>query len=107
MQARGFLNYHLTYYWLKVIYCICQPKELKQEIKKKMGGTNRGPTKNLGGRGPPKPPIRIATDVKSPTATGLTRSNCRKFGFEYVKRANFIRNRRGSGLSKFFYQEKR
>jgi len=35
MQARGFLNYRLKYCRPKVIYCICQPIELKWEITKK------------------------------------------------------------------------
>ena len=48
MQARGFLNYCLKYCWPKLIYCICQPNELEREIKKKLGGGNRGPSKNLG-----------------------------------------------------------
>jgi len=60
MQARGFLNYRLKYWWPKVIYGICQPKELKREITKKLGKLNRGPTKNLGGHGPPRP-LRIST----------------------------------------------
>jgi len=37
--------------------CICQPNELKREIKKK----TRGPSKKLGGHGPSRPPLRIAT----------------------------------------------
>ena len=28
--------------------CICQPNELKREIRKKLGGPNGGPCKNLG-----------------------------------------------------------
>ena len=40
MQAREFLNYRFKYCWPKVIYFICQPNELKQEIKKKTGGVN-------------------------------------------------------------------
>jgi len=38
MQATGFLNYRLKYCWPKAISCICQPNELKREIKKKTGG---------------------------------------------------------------------
>ena len=38
---------------------ICQPNELQREIKKKAGGGKRGPSKNLGGHGPPT--LRIAT----------------------------------------------
>ena len=41
--------------------CICQPNELKREIKKKTGGANGGPSKKLGVHGPPRFPIRIAT----------------------------------------------
>jgi len=41
MQARGFMNYRLKYCWPKVIYFICQPNELKQEIKTKTGGVNQ------------------------------------------------------------------
>ena len=44
MQARGFLNYRLEYSWPIVIYCVCQPNELKREIKKQSGGAS----KNLG-----------------------------------------------------------
>jgi len=40
MQAREFLNYCFKYCWPKVIYFICQPNELKQEIKKKTGVVN-------------------------------------------------------------------
>jgi len=49
-------NYHLKYCWPKVIYCKCQPNELEREIKKKLVGANRGPTKYLVGHGPPSPP---------------------------------------------------
>jgi len=53
MQARGYLDNRLKYCWPKVIYCIvfyciCQPVELKREIKKKTGGANGRPSKNLG-----------------------------------------------------------
>ena len=61
MQARGFINNRWKYCWLKVIYCICQPKELKWEIKKKTGGSNGGLTKNQGDHGPPRSPLTIAT----------------------------------------------
>jgi len=57
MQARGFLKYRLKYSWPKCIYCVCQPNELKREIKKKTGGASRGPRKNLGGHGLPSPPL--------------------------------------------------
>ena len=36
---------------------ICQPNELKREIKKKLGWPNGGTSKNLGGHGPPNPPL--------------------------------------------------
>jgi len=61
MQARGFLNYRFKYCWPKVIYCTCLPNELKRDIKKKLGEPSSGPRKNLGGHGPPRPPLRIAT----------------------------------------------
>jgi len=48
MQARGFLTYRLKYCYPKVIFCICQPNELKREIKKKMGKPNRGQPKSGG-----------------------------------------------------------
>jgi len=38
MQARGYLDNRLKYCWPKVIYCsfycVCQPNELKREVKK-------------------------------------------------------------------------
>jgi len=55
MQARGFLNYRLKYCWPKVFYCICQPNELKPEIKKKTAEPNRGQQKFWEGHGPPSP----------------------------------------------------
>ena len=61
MQARGFLVDRLKYTWPKCIHCVCQPNELKREIKKKTGEASRGPSKNVGGHGPPRPPLRIAT----------------------------------------------
>jgi len=57
MQARGFLNYRLKYCWPKVIYCICQPNELKREIKKNWGSQTGEQAKILGGYGPPRPPL--------------------------------------------------
>jgi len=36
--------------------CVCQPNELKREIKKKLGGPNGGPSKKLGGMAQPDPP---------------------------------------------------
>ena len=42
--------------------CICQPNELKREIKKKTGGGKRGAKQKTGWRhGPPSHPLRIAT----------------------------------------------
>jgi len=62
MQAKGYLDYRLKYCWLKVIHCsysrICQPNELKQEIKKKTGG----PSKHLGRSWPTQAPLRIDTE---------------------------------------------
>jgi len=63
MQAREFPNYHLKYWWPKVFYCICQPNELNGKLRKKLEGPNRGSSKNLGGHGPPRPPLRIATET--------------------------------------------
>jgi len=47
--------------------CICQPNEPKREIKKKTGG----PSKKLGGHGPPRPPLRIATASVNYNTDGL------------------------------------
>jgi len=57
MQTRGSLNYRLRYCWPEVICCICEPNELEWEIKKELGGLS----KNVGGHGLPRPPLRIAT----------------------------------------------
>jgi len=58
MQARGLLNYRLKYCWPKVIYCICQPNELEQEIKKKTGGAKQGAKQKSGGpMAHPGPPL--------------------------------------------------
>jgi len=57
MQARGLLNHRLKYCWRKVIYCICQPNELEREITKKLGGQAGGPSKNLGPKAHPGPPL--------------------------------------------------
>jgi len=46
---------------MKVICCICQSNELEREIQHKTGGPSRGPAKNLGDHGPPRPPVRTAT----------------------------------------------
>jgi len=40
--------------------CICQPNELKWEIKKKTGGQT-GAKQKSGGHAPSRPPLRIAT----------------------------------------------
>jgi len=56
-QATGFINYRLKYCWLKAFYCICQPNELKREIKKKLGSQTRSTAKIWEGRGRPKPPL--------------------------------------------------
>ena len=55
MQARGFLIDRLKYSWPKCIYCVCQPNELKREIKKKTGAKQ----KSGGGMARPVPPLRI------------------------------------------------
>jgi len=64
MQARGFLNYRLKYCWPKVIYCICQPNELKREIKKKLEGAKQGANQKSRGAmaypgSPLEPPLRV------------------------------------------------
>jgi len=56
MQARGFLVDRLKYSWPKCIYCVCQPNELKWEIKKKTGGPAGGKQKCVGGMAHPGPP---------------------------------------------------
>jgi len=56
MQARGFLVDRLKYSWPKCIYCVCQPNELKREIKKKTGGPCRASSKNLGDAWPTQAP---------------------------------------------------
>jgi len=48
MQATGFLNYRLKYCWPKVICFICQPNELKWEIKKKTGDSKQGVSQKSG-----------------------------------------------------------
>jgi len=40
---------------------MCQPNELKREIKKKTGDPDGGQAKIWGGHDPPRPPLRIAT----------------------------------------------
>jgi len=62
MQARGLLNYRLKYCWPKVIYCIRQPNELERETTKKTGGAS----KNLGGYGPPRPPLESPVSSNAP-----------------------------------------
>jgi len=52
MQAIGFLIDRLKYSWPKCIYCVCQPNELKREIKKKTGGTKHGAKQKSGGAWP-------------------------------------------------------
>ena len=52
MQAREFLNNRLKYCWPEVIFCICQPNDLKREIKKKTGEPSRGATQR-----PQRPPL--------------------------------------------------
>jgi len=38
----------LKFCWLKVICCICQSNELQREIKQKLWGPSKRPTKRLG-----------------------------------------------------------
>ena len=58
LMARGLLNYHLKFCWLKVICCICQSNELECNIKhKKLGGPAGGQQKSGGRHGPPRPPV--------------------------------------------------
>jgi len=64
MQARGFLNYRLKYCRPKVIYCICQPNELKREIKKKLEGPNGVQAKIWGFHGPPRPPLESPLTIR-------------------------------------------
>jgi len=65
LQATGFLNYLLKYFWPKIIYCICQPNKIKREIKKKTGGQ----AKIWGGHGPSRPPLRTAAGGKPAAAS--------------------------------------
>jgi len=37
--------------------CVCQPNELKREIKKKTGGAKRRAKQKTGGHGPTRPPL--------------------------------------------------
>jgi len=55
MHTRGLANNRLKFCWLKVICCICQSNDL--EIRHKTGGPSRGPAKNMGGHGPPRPSL--------------------------------------------------
>jgi len=52
----------LNFFWLKVICWICKSNELEREIKQNTGGSSRGLATNLGGHGPPSPPLRTATE---------------------------------------------
>jgi len=51
--------------------CLCQPKELQREIRKKMGGQTGGQAKIWGGHGPPKPPR-----LESPLAMLSIEASC-------------------------------
>jgi len=44
--------------------CVNQTN-LNGKLRKKLGGPNGGPSKKLGGHGPPRPPLRIATARKA------------------------------------------
>jgi len=61
MQATGFVNYRLKYCWPKVFYCICQPNELNEKLRKKLGGQ----AKIWGDMVHPGPPPRLATGFQS------------------------------------------
>jgi len=61
-----------------IICCICQPNELQREFKHKVGGPNWGPSKNLGGHGPPmahpghplESPLHLFTPSRPWTTSG-------------------------------------
>jgi len=53
MQPRGHLDNRLKYCWPKVIYCICQPNELKRESKKKTEGAKQKSWEDMAHTGPP------------------------------------------------------
>ena len=86
MHVRGFLNYRLKYCSPKVVYYVWQPNE--RGIMKKLGGrSNRGPTKNLGGHGPPRPP-----PLESPVSVARYLSFVRSFSHQgMVVRLAFLR----------------
>ena len=48
----------LTFFWLKVICCICQANELERDIKHKAGGDKQGASQKSGGPWP-TPPLQI------------------------------------------------
>jgi len=56
MQSRGFLIDRLKYSWPNCIYCVCQPNELKREIKKKNGGAKQKAKQKSGGAWPTQAP---------------------------------------------------
>ena len=62
MQAGGHLDNRSKYRWPKIIYCICQPNELKREIKKNWKDQT-GAKQKSGGPWPTQPPHRIAAEV--------------------------------------------
>jgi len=64
-QLRSGANDEMAGIFTKRIWqpCICQPNELKREIKKKQEGPNGGPRKNLGGNDPPTHPLESPLDV--------------------------------------------
>jgi len=59
MQARGFLNYRLKSCCPQVIFCIVYVNQtnLNGKLRKKLVGSYKGPTKNMGVHGPPIPPL--------------------------------------------------
>ena len=72
-QLRSGANDEMAGIFTKRIWqpCICQPNELKREIKKKTGEPNGGPSKKLGGPWPTQAPLRIATVSPTLNVTGL------------------------------------
>jgi len=60
MQASGFLIDRFKYSWPKCIYCVCQPNELKWEIRKKLWGRQAGSQAKFWREWPSQHPLRIA-----------------------------------------------
>ena len=77
MQARGFLVDRLKYIWPKCNYCVCQPNELKREIKKKTGGAAGSKQKHVGGMTHPGP------HLESPLVQIKVTTTNHDFGTDY------------------------